>query len=121
MIDIKAEAKKGGYSLSYIAEILGYSHRHLQTVIKNPEKGSLYFWENVYLFFGLILPIKEAYKLYPLRNNEIRQVMYRKHLSIEKVSQLSGYSVSSVEIAIGKKSCLGTRFKKNILGVINNV
>ncbi len=119
MINITKEAHKRGLTLEEVACEVGYSLSHLTTVRKN-KHGSIYFWESIYSFFGLELPLKEVFKLGKFKNNKLRQLMYVKKLSVKQVALLSGFSVRTVEKVLGNYKCVSKVAKEIIEGVINN-
>ena len=119
MINITKEAHKRGLTLREVACEVGYSLTHLATARKN-KHGSIYFWESIYSFFGLELPLNDVFNLGKFKNNKLRQLMYMKKLSIEQVAQLSGFSVRTVMAVLGNYKCVSNIAKEIIQGVINN-
>lgn len=119
MIDIAKEAYKRGLSLMDVAHEVGYSLSHIQTAGKR-NHASIYFWESIYSFFGLELPLNDVFNFKFFKNNKLRQLMYMKKLSIEQVAQLSGFSVRTVMAVLGNYKCVSNIAKEIIKGVIND-
>ncbi len=118
MINILKEAHKRGYTLAEVAEETGYSKIHIQGMGKHWQ-GSIYFWEDIYSFFGLKLPLKDVFKLRFFKKNRLRQVMYAKKLSVEQISQLSGFAATTVRKVL-RGDRVGRITKQKIEEVILN-